>query len=67
MIVSAVQEGAYVYVYGENNVLLCTISCPGGSSGVLVTFTSRNVTIRSGLYLYIYDENGNLVQKISLA
>lgn len=52
MISVAIQRGDWVYVYGENNQQLCSLS------GQLYGFTSTSVSIKRGNWIYVYDARG---------
>lgn len=52
MIVTAVQRGNSVYVYGAGNRLLFS------RSGELHGFTSASVSVRRGNTGYVYNERG---------
>lgn len=57
-IAAAVQRGAFVYVYDENNRMINSHSAGGGPNDGLVGFTGSSVSIRRGSFIYIYDEKG---------
>ena len=55
MIVTAIQKGNSVYVYGERNRLLFT------QSGELHGYTGSSVSIKKGNMIYSYNELGSLI------
>ena len=55
MIVTAIQKGNSVYVYGERNRLLFT------QSGELHGYTGSSVSIKKGNMIYSYNERGSLI------
>lgn len=55
MIVTAIQKGNSVYVYGERNKLLFT------QSGELHGYTGSSVSIKKGNMIYCYNERGSLI------
>ena len=55
MIITAVQKGSMVYVYGERNKLLFT------QSGELHGYTGSSVSIKKGNMIYCYNERGSLI------
>lgn len=56
MIASAIQKGAYVYLYNEKGSQLRSIYC--GNDGSLQGYTATTVSIRKGNYVFVYDEKG---------
>jgi hypothetical protein len=57
-IATAVQRGAWVYVYNETNQQLFTQSAGSGLNDGLKGYTSHSVTIQRGSWLYSYNEHG---------
>lgn len=55
MIITAVQKGSTVYVYGEHNRLLFT------KSGELHGYTGSSVSVKKGNTVYTYNDRGSLV------
>ncbi len=55
MIVTAIQKGNSVYVYGERNKLLFT------QSGELHGYTGSSVSVKKGNTVYTYNDRGSLV------
>ncbi len=55
MIITAVQKGSMVYVYGEHNKLLLT------KSGELHGYTGSSVSVKKGNTVYTYNDRGSLV------
>lgn len=55
MIITAVQKGSTVYVYGEHNRLMFI------KSGELHGYTGSSVSIKKGNTVYTYNERGSLV------
>ncbi len=55
MIVTAVQKGTSVYVYGERSHLLFN------KSGKLYGYTGNSVSVKNGNTVYTYNERGTLV------
>lgn len=59
-IASAVQRGAFVYVYDERGRLLTTLAAGTGPRDGLQGYTGGTVAIRRGAFVYVYDERGQL-------
>lgn len=55
MIVTAIQKGNSVYVYGERNKLLFT------QSGELHGYMGSSVSVKKGNTVYTYNDRGSLV------
>ncbi len=55
MIVTCVQRGNYVYVYGEGNRQLCS------QFGTLHGYTGSTFAVKRGDYVYVYDERNRLI------
>ena len=55
MVVTAIQKGNSVYVYGEKNRLLFT------KNGDLHGYTGSSVSLKRGGTVYIYNERGSLI------
>jgi hypothetical protein len=60
-IANAVERGAFVYVYDENNRQIFTQSAGSGPDDGLKGYTSSRVNIRRGAFIYSYDEKGRQV------
>jgi hypothetical protein len=65
-IVTAVETGDFVYVYGERNRVLCTIPSAGGPGDGLKGYTSSSVSIQQGRFIYVYNEKGQCIQTIGV-
>jgi hypothetical protein len=65
-IVTAVEMGGFVYVYGEQNRVLCTIASGGGPGDGLKGYTSSSVSIQQGRFIYVYNERGQCIQTIGV-
>lgn len=65
-IMTAVEMGGFVYVYGERNMVLCTIPSGGGPGDGLKGYTSSSVSIQQGRFIYIYNERGQCIQTIGV-
>lgn len=65
-IVTAVEMGGFVYVYGERNMVLCTIASGGARGDGLKGYTSSSVSIQQGRFIYVYNEKGNCIQTIGV-
>jgi hypothetical protein len=63
-IVTAVQRGSQVYVYGPNQRQLCSVFAGNGSNDGLKGFTSSTVSVRRGTMLYVYDAQGRQVSSV---
>lgn len=55
MIVTAIQKGNLVYVYGASNRVLFT------RNGELYGYTGTSVSIRRGSFIYVYNERGIVI------
>mgnify|MGYP006943315209 CR=1 FL=1 len=60
-IVTAVQRGSQVYVYGQGQRQLCAIFAGNGPKDGLHGFTSSSVSVRRGKIVYIYDAQGRQI------
>jgi hypothetical protein len=63
-IVTAVQRGSQVYVYGERQRQICTIFAGNGPEDGLKGYTSSAVSIRRGNNIYVYDAQGRQVSSM---
>jgi hypothetical protein len=60
-IATAVQRGAYVHVYDERGVEICSIPSNNG----LVGYTSTTVTVKgNGGYNLIYNDKGQQISQV---
>lgn len=55
---SAVQRGAWVYVYDEKGRQTATLPAGGGPQDGLHGYTGVTVSVRRGSWLYTHDEKG---------
>lgn len=60
-IVTAVQRGSQVYVYGQGQRQLCAIFAGNGPDDGLHGFTSSSVSVRRGRNIYTYDAQGRQI------
>ena len=58
---SAVQRGAWVYVYDEKGKQGATLPAGAGPQDGLHGYTGATVGIRRGSWLYTYDERGRQI------
>jgi hypothetical protein len=63
-IVTAVQRGSQVYVYGPNQRQLCSVFAGNGPNDGLKGFTSSTVSVRRGSTIYVYDAKGRQVSSV---
>lgn len=63
-IVTAVQRGSQVYVYGPNQRQLCAVFAGNGPDDGLKGFTSSTVSVRRGSNIYVYDAQGRQVSSV---
>lgn len=57
-IVTAVQRGSQVYVYGPNQRQLCSVFAGNGPNDGLTGFISSAVNVRCGSNIYVYGAQG---------
>ncbi len=57
-IVTAVQRGSQVYVYGQGQRQLCAIFAGNSPDDGLKGFASPTVSVRLGRNIYVYDSQG---------
>ena len=57
-IVTAVQRGSQVYVYGAGQRQLCAVFAGNGPEDGLKGYTSSTVSVRRGSNIYVYDPQG---------
>lgn len=55
---SAVQKGAFVYIYDEKGKQIGTVPAGSGKDDGLKGYTATTVSVRRGAFIYIYDEKG---------
>lgn len=60
-VVTAVQRGSQVYVYGHGQRQLCAIFAGNGPDDGLKGFTSSSVSVRRGRNIYVYDSQGRQI------
>ncbi len=60
-IVTAVQRGSQVYVYGQGQRQLCAIYAGNGPNDGLHGFTSSSVSVRRGRNICAYDAQGRQI------
>lgn len=60
-IVTAVQRGTQVYVYGPKQRQLCAVFAGNGPEDGLKGYTSSTVSVRRGNSIYVYDAQGRQV------
>ena len=63
-IVTAVQRGSQVYVYGAGQRQLCSIYAGTGPNDGLKGYTSSTVSVRRGSQIYVYDNNGRQISSV---
>lgn len=60
-IVTAVQRGSQVYVYGAAQQQLCSIYAGNEPGDGLKGFTTTTVSIKRGRSVYVYDAQGRQI------
>ena len=63
-IVTAVQRGSQVYVYGAGQRQLCSIYAGTGPNDGLKGYTSSTVSVRRGSQIYVYDNQGRQISSV---
>ena len=63
-IVTAVQRGSQVYVYGHGQRQLCSIFAGNGPDDGLKGYTSSTVSVRRGNNIYVYDAQGRQISSV---
>ena len=63
-IVTAVQRGSQVYVYGQGQRQLCAIFAGNSPDDGLKGFTSSSVSVRRGNNIYVYDAQGRQISSV---
>jgi hypothetical protein len=60
-IATAVERGAFVYVYDEKGRQILTISTGNKPADGLTGYTSSTVSVRRGGFIYTYNEKGGQI------
>ena len=55
MIITCIQRGGSVYVYGQGNRMLFSVT------GTLVGYTGSSVSVRRGSTVYTYDDHNRMI------
>lgn len=63
-IASAVQRGAYVYLYDRGGRQIAAIPSGSQPDDGLQGYTASTVSIRRGHYIYVHDQNGRQISAI---
>ncbi len=63
-IVTAVQRGSQVYVYGTGQRQLCSVYAGTGPNDGLKGYTSSTVSVRRGSTIYVYNAKGQQVSSV---
>ena len=63
-IVTAVQRGSQVYVYGTGQRQLCAVFAGNGPDDGLKGYTSSTVSVRRGSQIYVYDNKGRQISSV---
>lgn len=63
-IVTAVQRGSQVYVYGQGQRQLYSVYAGSGPKDGLHGFTSSTVSVRRGSNIYVYDAKGRQISSM---
>jgi hypothetical protein len=63
-IASAVERGAYVYIYDERGRQLASIPKGSREDDGLQGYTGSTVSVRRGSYVYIHDERGREISAV---
>lgn len=63
-IVTAVQRGSQVHVYGPNQRQLCAVFAGNGPNDGLKGYTSSTVSVRRGNMIYVYNTKGQHVSSV---
>ena len=63
-IVTAIQRGSQVYVYGTGQRQLCAVFAGNGPDDGLKGYTSSTVSVRRGNNIYVYDAQGRQVSSM---
>ena len=62
-IVTAVQRGGQVYVYGAGQRKLCAVFAGNGPEDGLKGYTSSTVSVRRGSNIYVYDPQARQISE----
>ena len=63
-IVTAVQRGSQVCVYGSNQRQLCAVFAGNGPEDGLKGYTSSTVSVRRGNTIYVYNAKGQQISSV---
>lgn len=63
-IVTAIQRGSQVYVYGTGQRQLCAVFAGNGPDDGLKGYTSSAISVRRGSQIYVYDAQGRQVSSM---
>lgn len=63
-IVTALQRGSQIYVYGQGQRQLCAIFAGNGPDDGLKGFTSSSVSVRRGSNICVYDAQGRQISSV---
>jgi hypothetical protein len=63
-IVTAVQRGSQVYVYGAGQRQLCAVFAGNGPDDGLKGYTSSTVSVRRGGTIYVYNAKGQQISSV---
>lgn len=63
-IVTAVQRGSQVYIYGAGQRQLCAVFAGNGPEDGLKGYTSSTVSVRRGNNIYVYDDKGRQISSV---
>ena len=63
-IVTAVQKGSQVFIYGAGQRQLCAVFAGNGPDDGLRGYTSSTVSVRRGNNIYVYDAQGRQVSSV---
>ncbi len=61
---SAVQRGAFVYVYDDKGRQMTAVPAGNGPEDGLKGYTGATVSVRRGAFVYVYDERGRQTSAI---
>ena len=63
-IITAVQRGNQIYVYGTGQRQLCSMFAGTGPNDGLKGYTSSTVSVRRGSQIYVYDAKGRQISSV---
>lgn len=63
-IITAIQRGSQVYVYGTGQRQLCAVFAGNGPDDGLRGYTSSTVSVRRGSMIYVYNAKGQQVSSV---